>query len=207
MNRILPAAAVLGALAALGASTALAAPIRYEIRPGAGSEVRFLSKATMESFEGKTDRVTGAITFDPERLADSVTVRVEVDLASLDTGIGLRNRHMRENHLETGTYPTAVFTGGVVSKASAGALPRGGKAEFRMAGTFSLHGVERALVVPVTVERAEAGAGAGAGDRLHIRARFPVSLEEYGIDRPQFLVMKLADRQEVTVELTAVPAP
>ena len=33
-----------------------------------------------------------------------------------DTGIGMRNTHMRENHLETETYPVATFTGGRIPR-------------------------------------------------------------------------------------------
>ncbi|MBK9304990.1 MAG: YceI family protein [bacterium] len=41
---------------------------------------------------------------------------MDVDLAALDTGIGLRNRHMRENHLETDRFPQAVFRGARILK-------------------------------------------------------------------------------------------
>jgi polyisoprenoid-binding protein YceI len=179
------------------ASPALAA--RFEIvADDPANLVRFESKATMESFEGKTSRVQGIIEVDPAALGDSVTVMIEVDLASLDTGIELRNRHMRENHLETDRYPKAVFRGGRVLRASAGGLTVGQPVRFDLAGELSLHGAARATTVPVEVVRASDGT-------LHVDAVFPVKLSAHAISRPKFLVLKLADEQKVRVRLMAVP--
>ena len=41
------------------------------------------------------------------------------------------------------------------------------------------------------------------GASLRIVGRFPVALSDHDIARPRFLVMKLADVQEVTVDVTA----
>jgi polyisoprenoid-binding protein YceI len=91
----------------------------FSIEPGKDRNlVVFTSKATLETFQGKTKQVAGNVSFDPANLSDSVTVRVEVDLASLDTGIPMRNKHMRENHLETSKYPKAVFEGGRILEAT-----------------------------------------------------------------------------------------
>ena len=79
-----------------------------------GSEVIFRSEAPMESFEGKTDRISGHVTCLPADLESELDLRFAVDLASIDTGIGMRNTHMRERHLETDQYPEAVFTAGEI---------------------------------------------------------------------------------------------
>ena len=72
---------VLVALLATAPSThAFAA--EYTIDPGAGSRVEFVSKAPVESFSGKSDRVSGSLTLDPAALGDSIQVRIEVDMAS-----------------------------------------------------------------------------------------------------------------------------
>jgi polyisoprenoid-binding protein YceI len=189
------------AAAILAAGTASAA--RYEIVPGGKNRVTFVSKATMETFDGHTDRVRGTVEFDPADLADSARVHVEVDLASLDTGIELRNRHMRQNHLETDKYPQAIFEGGTILEPSAKSLDPGQAVTFALAGSLTVHGVTRPVDVPVRVSRESVD----GKDELHMTTSFPLSLEDYGIDRPQFLVMKLADRQEIRLDLTAVTAP
>jgi polyisoprenoid-binding protein YceI len=159
-----------------------------------GSEVVFTSKAPMESFDGRTDQVTGHLTCDPANLRQPVDLRMVVDLASLDTGIGLRNDHMRKNHLETDTYPEAVFTGGTVADCSAQTLAPGAPVDLTLVGTFDLHGVAREMTIPATVTMSEAG-------DLTVTASFQVKLSDHEIKRPKFLVMKLADEQAVTIDL------
>lgn len=179
--------------AALAAATAPAAT--WTIGPG--SEVVFTSKAPMESFDGRTAQVRGHVTCDPGALVGPLDLRVEVDLASLDTGIGKRNEHMRDRHLQTATYPLAVFTGRAVTKAAAPLTP-GQPVTLTVEGTLDLHGVARPLTVEATVTLGPDGA-------LRVDTAFPVKLSDHAIDRPQFLVMKLADEQQVRVQLVAAP--
>src|SRR5262249_30877802 len=83
----LPARAALALLAdAMAHATALA------VREGKDSKVVFTSRAPTETFQGKTDRMQGTLTVDPSAVGDSITVHLEVDLASLDTGKSMRNR-------------------------------------------------------------------------------------------------------------------
>ena len=67
-------------------------------------------------------------------------------------------------------------------------------------GEFELHGVHRRLRLPVTVSLDEEAGRA----RLKIECHFQVSLADYKIARPQFLVMKLSDLQEISFLATAV---
>ena len=177
----------------LGAGPARAA--QFAIRPGGGSKVEFLSKATMESFKGKTDKVEGRIDLDPAAASESVTVHVEVDLASLDTGIRKRNQDMRENHLETAKYPKAVFDGATILAPGDARLEAGKKVRLTIEGTFAIHGVSRRLRTPVDVVFEPKGSGGS----IRFETAFPVSLADYNISRPQFLFLKLADVQQVTV--------
>jgi len=186
--------------ALLGVAPAGAA--RFTIAPGAGSEVRFDSKAPVESFSGRTDRVSGWVDCDPAALGDSVTIEVSVDLASLDTGIALRNQHMRENHLETDRYPRAVFRGGRLTGAPSRLVP-GETATLELAGELELHGVRRPLRLPVQVTLGDTD----GGPRLRIEARFHVALAAHEIRRPQFLMLKLSDVQQVTLKLVAGGSP
>lgn len=190
----------------LGLCPALDAPhadvIAYQIIPdGEGNRVEFLSKAPLESFKGHTGRVRGEVTCDPAQLGDSVAVVIEVDLASLTTGMKLRDQHMRENHLETDQFPHAVFQGASVLPGSAAQLPPGETAKLELAGSFELHGRRLPLEITARVTRQdEAG-----GDGLLIECDFPVKLSDYQIKRPKFLVMKLGDTQQVSVRLLARP--
>jgi polyisoprenoid-binding protein YceI len=174
----------------------------FLVHPGGESKVVFVSRAPMEKFEGKTNRLEGRIEVDPARLGDSASVHLEVDLASLDTGIAKRNQHMREDHLETAKYPKAVFSG-VAVHAPGAVLEPGKPMPLDVEGTFTLHGVSRRirLTVQTTYLPRE------KGDQIAFEATFPVGLSDYQISRPQFLFMKLADTQEVQVKGVAVASP
>lgn len=181
---------------------ALAVSVRAEtfvIHAGEkNNEVVFESKAPMESFKGRTNQISGSIETDLAQLADSLRFRIEVDLASLDTGIGLRNQHMRDNHLETDTFPTAVFAGGNVESTTSPALTPGTSATVRLAGELSLHGVTRPVEIDVNLTLVESGA-------LNVSSDFVINLSAHDIKRPKFLVLKLADEQKIHVGFTAQP--
>ncbi len=193
----------------LAGSGALAA--RFEITPNSSSNtVRFESKATAESFSGVTYGIAGYVVGDPEALGDSATVYVEVDLATLDTGIGLRNRHMRENHLETAKYPKAIFRGVTIRRPAASEAPAptttrlsSAPQTLQIVGDFTLHGVTHRLRVPVDL----AYSVEDSKPQVRIECHFPVALSDYGISRPQFLLLKLSNTQEITLQAVAIAKP
>ena len=197
---ILQATALIAALAIIVAPRAGAAAT-FVVHPGGDNKVVFVSRAPMEKFEGKTNRIEGRIEVDPARLGDSAAVHFEVDLASLDTGIAKRNQHMREDHLETAKYPKAVFDG--VAIHAPGSLEPGKPMPLDVEGTFTLHGVSRRirLTVQATYLPKE------KGGEIAFQTAFPVGLSDYQISRPQFLFLKVADTQEVQVKGVAFAAP
>ena len=182
----------------IAATLALAVPApaaTFRIVPGReGNVVRCESKATIESFDGVTSDVQGRVTLDPEGV-DAIEIEVEVDLRTLDTGIELRNRHMRENHLETDRFPVARFTGGTLVEGAGQSLDPCAAVHVLVEGELDLHGVSRTVRIPLDLVH--------DGASLRIVGRFPVALSDHDIARPKFLVMKLADVQEVTVDVTA----
>jgi polyisoprenoid-binding protein YceI len=175
-----------------------AAPLMLKIVPGRShNNIEFRSEAATETVIGKTHQVTGFVELDPA--SDTIPARgeIRVDLASLKTGIDLRDRHMRENHLETNRYPEAVFTLTSLALAS-GALAEGVRTAVQLKGTLKLHGVEH----EITPETFLTYTG-GSSPSLHIESRFTVKLPDYNIKRPQFLVLRLAEEQKIEVNLVA----
>jgi len=176
-----------------------AAAREFVVAAGDPCKIEFESKAAMETFTGKTNKVTGTIDLDPAQLGENIAVHVEVDMASLTTGSGLRDRHMRENHLNVDKFPTAVFTGGSISNLSAHELTAGQVVTGVIAGEMDLHGVKKTLSAPIEMSL--------SGETLHVVAHFPVALADFSIPRPQMLVMKLGETQKVTVDVVAQPKP
>ena len=114
---------------------------------------------------------------------------VSVPLATLDTGIALRNQHMRDKYLETAKYPNAVFT---VPKASL-ALPNGGTGD--TAGTLALHGKQKPVKVHYVVTKEAAGYAVSGTTR--------VNMSEFGIEQPSFAGATVKPDVDVTVSFHA----
>jgi polyisoprenoid-binding protein YceI len=164
-----------------------------------GGEVVFTSKAPLETFKGRTGLIRGWIDWNPADLTAPLDGEIVVDLASLDTGKNKRNEHMRDNHLETDRFPTATLRPVVVLSDAPSALPPGSEADIRLRGTFDLHGVTRTLECDVHLRR-------DGVDAVTVTTEFPVLLSDHDIERPKFLVMKLADEQQVSVTFKLQPA-
>ena len=168
----------------------------FEVVTGDDSEIVFVSKAPLESFKGRTRQLSGWFDADLDSLAGPISLEVEVDLASFDTGMKKRNTHMRENHLETDKYAKAWFRAGEIVQASVPSLATGKEVTLLIRGTLDLHGVQKEIDCELLVSR-------GGDGSVAIEGEFPVLLSDFNIDRPKFLVMKLADQQLVQVKLMA----
>jgi polyisoprenoid-binding protein YceI len=129
-----------------------------------------------------------------------------VDLTTLKTGIGLRDTHMREQYLETHEYPTTIFELIRVIETDQNILTDQKPVKILAEGNFTVHGVTRAITVPLTItyiKESEETKPKLPGDLLHIVGTFDVLLSDYDIKRPQFVILKLDDKQVVNVDLFA----
>jgi polyisoprenoid-binding protein YceI len=145
------------------------------------------------SFDATTSALSGMLTAsasNPSALEGSVAV----DLRSLDTGIALRNEHLREKYLEVDKgagYDQAVLADVVLQGLNPGTPA--GKGSFT--GVLTLHGVKKAVSGPVEVRQ--------AGNGWRVRASFPVNLPDYNIEKPRYLGVGVRDTVQVSVAFTA----
>lgn len=190
------------ALAAVALALAIGPPLRaqeLDVDRSADRLVRFVSSTQVDDFDGVTEGIDGYVLLDGEPLsastgADGTELYLEVDLASIDTGIGLRNRHMRDNYLEVDEYPYASFRGSIASVA-----PRaGGGHQVTAAGTFTIHGVSREREITCDVTP--------AGEGYRAACAFQVLLSDHDIEIPKVMFLKLANEIQVEVEFTVSPA-
>ena len=176
--------------------------------PGKKNVVSFESRAPIETVPGTTHDVTGSITFDPEKIIGPVSGEVVVDLATLTTGIAKRDEHMRgEGYLDVANYPTAVFALEKVVSSDRQKIADGETAQLVVAGKFTLRGVTRDIEAPVTLFFKKASPDLAkmglTGDLASVRTNFDVKLADHGIQRPQFLFLKLDETIRVSVQYTA----
>ena len=191
-------AAMLFSVSALLLTSATGVAATYRLDKSAKNRAEFQSKATLESFGGKSKQIAAEFELDPATLA-ATRGTVTVDLRSLDTGIELRNKHMRENHLHTDSFPTAVFV--LDSVRGNNTLEPTGPTELMVYGSMTMHGTSHAIAASGTVQT-----GAKSGT-VRLQTEFPLKITDYGIPRPEFLFLKLAEEVKIIVDLTVEPAP
>ena len=143
----------------------------------------FTSTAPLLEFEGTSEHLNGLINFS-ENLVDFY-----LDLNTLDTGIDLRNRHMRESYLETAKYPFAEFTGTIENQID---LNLNQPQEALVNGIFKLHGVQKNISVRGTITPNQDGT-------ITVDAKWEVLLEDYNIKRPRVVFYELSDIQTITI--------
>lgn len=182
------AAALLIAAAAVGAES-------WNLTSG---EVRVRCRLTVGgSFDAVTSRISGALRLE-DGGAPGLPGQVRVRLDSLDTGIGLRNRHLRETYLEVDRgeeFREAVL----IEVELADPLPSGaGDHETGFAGLLSLHGMERRVEGEARLVRRDG--------RVRVEAEFPLSLAEFAIPPPRYLGVGVRDEIRITVTFEAAVA-
>jgi polyisoprenoid-binding protein YceI len=128
----------------------------------------------------------GEVTLRNEKGTMVLDALMEVDLESFETGISMRDRHMKEKYLETGKYKTAVLK--IKSaRIPAANIEAGGEA--KLSGTLLLHNLEKPVEVTVTFTR--------QGEQLTCDSKFKIKLSDYAIDIPTFSGITVADEVEI----------
>jgi polyisoprenoid-binding protein YceI len=156
-----------------------------------GADVTVVCPLTVGgSFEARTKSVTGEVA--PSNQRGTVAGAVKIDLKTLETGISLRDRHMRSNYLEVEKGPqfaVATFDNIRLEKLD-------GKTNF--SGTLMLHGQRKKVSGVADVQQ--------RGGHLRVQAQFPIRVSEFRIPAPTYLGVGVRDEIQVKVTLTAVPS-
>lgn len=123
-----------------------------------------------------------------EIAGDAVTGTFSMKLDSLETGIELRNKHLRENYLHTEKFPEATLTiSGISGLTQQLSGKSGKKSEFTP--SLTLHGVTK------SIEK-----GTYEIDGRTVNAEFRLELLDFGIERPMFMGIKVVDAVIVRVQ-------
>jgi polyisoprenoid-binding protein YceI len=173
---------------------ALAESKTYAVRSGGKSTAQFHAEDTYDSFNGKTNRVSGSIVADAAAATTS-SVTLSVDLGALDTGVGLRNKEMRERYLETHKFPQGSFKS--VSVAGPATIAPNSPVEIKVTGDFTLHGVTKRMTIPVRVVVIP------DGDQIHATSTFNVKMPEFGIHVPKNVLVTVNDEVPVRLDVWA----
>jgi polyisoprenoid-binding protein YceI len=156
-----------------------------------GGEVTVICPLTVGgSFEAKTKNLSGdlAVAGDNQTVQGALTV----DLQTLETGIGLRDRHLKDNYLEVTKGPE--FSEARLQDIRVDRLD--GKTTFR--GVLTLHGQKREVTGTAQIKPDRNG--------YRMEATFPVKVADFQIPEPTYLGVGVADEVMVRVNLNARPA-
>ena len=153
----------------------------------AGGTVSFLAvgKPSMLKIRGKAADPAAQLKVDGGILSGTATV----EMARFETGIGLRDKHMKEKYLQVEQHPKAVLT---ITQAKVGpdfekTLSTAGELPFE--GKLGLHGKEG-------VVKGTFSAKDGA-----VTAKFPLTLSDYAIEIPSYLGVTVAENVDVEASL------
>lgn len=111
-----------------------------------------------------------------------------VAMDALETGISLRDHHMKEKYLETGKFPKADLS--IVDCA-----PKEGQTTCD--GSLTLHGVTKKIPMKVTWTKLSEDKGAKT---WKADTEFALKLSDYGIAIPKFANITVAEDVQVQVE-------
>jgi len=177
--------AALGLLALLLPAIAGAETRVYVIDP-ARSQIRFHAVSRFMDADGAFRRFGGEVRIEDGR-PETASGRVTVEVASIDTGIRMRDTHLRsDDFFDVERHPQATFVTTAVR-------PEGGR--FVVSGELTIRGVTRPLTVPVAVT--------ATADALRITGDLTVNRREFGVAY-QSRLNPVGDEVSVFFDLTAV---
>lgn len=185
--------AFVASVASVG-SSAFAQERTFAVTEGGGSRVQFTSDAPLERMTGTSTAVSGTFVADPNAIG-SAHGAIEVRIATIRTGIDLRDTHLRsDSWLDAARFPTAKFELQRVTGATT--ITPGTEARVTLHGRFTLHGQTRAVTATARINWAANGA-------VRVRARFRIRLTDYGVSIPSVVELKVSNDIAVDVNLVA----
>ncbi|MEM7466637.1 MAG: YceI family protein [Pseudomonadota bacterium] len=120
---------------------------------------------------GRFNKLDGTMSYDPDNPGNNA-IEITIDTGSIDSNHAERDKHLRGgDFLEVSNFPKATFKStGYKGDANKGVL----------SGTLSLHGVEKAIEIPV--EKIGEGPDPWGGYRAGFTGTYTLTRADFGID-------------------------
>jgi polyisoprenoid-binding protein YceI len=175
------------AIAILGLTTPLFAGEQVLRIDAKASAVTFELPATAHVVRGVLQVESGEIRFDPG--GGPASGEIVVDAKSGRTGNASRDDKMHTKVLESAKFSRIVFKPAAID----GELAPAGESAIKIRGTMSVHGVDRPMSLPVTVNVTE--------NHVTGRTSFAVPFVAWGMDDPSVFLLRVAKEVQVHVVL------
>lgn len=154
----------------------------------AHTQIRWILNDVLHKVRGTFQLKGGLVSFTPATGAAEGELLVDLDSGS--SGDGARDRKMKQDVLETQTYPEAIFHPEKVS----GTLRPGTTQQLTVDGTFTIHGQDHPLRMVVSAQMTDA-------THVHLTTRFAVPYVQWGMKDPSTFVLRVG--KQVAVDVTA----
>jgi hypothetical protein len=151
------------------------------------SLVSFFSDAAIEDITAKNTKSASIYNSKSDSIVFSIPIK-EFKFAK-----SLMQEHFNEKYMESDKFKVSTFVG-VVSGRTDGVS---GPQQVKATGKLTIHGVTKNVEIPGTIERVK--------DKVLIKSKFNIKLEDYSIARPQILWQNIAEVVEVSVDFTYKP--
>lgn len=166
---------------------------QLDLGKGSGS-VEFLAvgKPSFIKIRGRGENPQGVLV----ATQSGISGVVSFNLDSLDTGINLRNEHMKQKYLETPKFPKAELT---ITKMtlppSFWSLDVVSLENISYEASLSLHGVKKTVNGMAQVERQK--------NTLDVKSDFKLKLKDFEINTPSFKGITVAEDVDVHIAFSA----
>ncbi|MBM4170404.1 MAG: YceI family protein [Ignavibacteria bacterium] len=165
------------------------------------NQMTFFSATPLEDITGTASGITGSVTFDVANLVKTLKGTITVSVASMKSGIDLRDQHIRgANWLNAEKFPNITFD---IKEVLDVKQTADNKLEFKVKGDYTMHGVSKEVVASAEasyLDESEQTKKRAPGDLFGVRAKFYVKLSDYGINN-QLIGNKVAENIEVSVNI------
>lgn len=147
----------------------------------------FFSKAPLENITAKNDQTTAAIDLSKNEIV------VKMLIKHFDFKNSLMQEHFNENYMESDKFPSAVFSGKIVSDTELD-INNEGKFPVKIQGTMTVHGVEKPFETETILEVLKY--------QIRASAEFILKPADFDIKIPKTVIKNIAEDIEVSTTLT-----
>jgi len=186
--RVVPAVLILLAAAFISAA---AQDTSFQLDP-AQTSVKWTLGDVLHTVHGTFRLKQGALQFDPA--SGKIAGEIVVDAKSGESGSGMRDRKMHKEILESDRFPEITFRPDKIE----GPVANLGKSLVKVHGVFSIHGVDREIMVPAEVEI--------SADHWTATVHFTVPYAKWGMKNPSTLFLRVNDSVEIDLAMAGTVA-
>lgn len=150
------------------------------------SVITFFSDALIEDITATNSKTASMFNNQTGEVAFSVPIR------EFQFEKKLMQEHFNEKYMESEKYPKATFSGTLQGFDGTAAGVQNVKAK----GKLTIHGLTKDVEIAGTAQ---------SGEKIVLKSKFNVKLEDYKVKIPQVVFQNIAEVVEVTVDITFKP--